>query len=135
MAENKTPPTSPGSTMGGGDCEVLVWEQDYLEVPLQDMPPPGHIIVCHDPKKRLGKITWAVLVSVSEDGYTPAKARGLFWDKDTAIMFANNLAREDELAQLRRTEAKLRGTMKNYTREIERLRGLIARGKDNGDQQ
>lgn len=66
--------------------DILIFDQDYLDIPLQDMK-SGNIIVCHDPQKRLGKTTWGVMIHHEGD----PKAKGLFWDKDQAILFAENM--------------------------------------------
>jgi hypothetical protein len=69
--------------------EYVIFDQDYLEIPFQDYP-VGNLAICHDPQKRLGKITWAV-VKVNTPG-SPPDAYGLFWDKDMAIQFAKTFA-------------------------------------------
>jgi hypothetical protein len=40
--------------------EYVIFDQDWLDVPIQDYP-VGGLAVCHDPQKRLGEITWAVV--------------------------------------------------------------------------
>ena len=74
------------------DKEVVVYDMDYLDIPLQDLPPIGNFIVCKDPQKRLWADTWAVLKVISEGD--PAHALGLFWDKEEALIFANVKAKE-----------------------------------------
>jgi len=76
--------------------QVVIYGVDYLDIPLQDMPPIGHLIVCKDSQKRLQTDTWAVLRTVSDDGVPPAHAIGLFWDKDVAVSFADCLIRGHE---------------------------------------
>ena len=66
-----------------------VFEKDYLDIPLVDMPNKGGVIVCLDPQKRLGAKTWAVLTAVSDEGISPALAKGLFWDREEAEIFAS----------------------------------------------
>ena len=72
--------------------EVVIFDQDYLHIPLQDMPDEGHLIVCHDPQKRLGYVTWAVCLTKSDNGGSPPGGLGLFWDKGKAVFFANAYA-------------------------------------------
>ena len=50
------------------------------------------LAVCHDPQKRLGKVTWAVVHVWCPN--PPPFALALFWDKDEAVKFAE--LREDE---------------------------------------
>lgn len=71
--------------------EILAYDQDYFDIPLQDLPPKRHIIICHDPQRRLGKITYAVIKSVSDNGDILPIALGLFWDQEQAMVFANAL--------------------------------------------
>lgn len=73
---------------------IVKWNKDYLDIPLQDMPPTGTIIIAFDPQKRLGKKTWAVLVAIHDDGLLPADAKGLFWDEEEADRFAKALQQE-----------------------------------------
>jgi hypothetical protein len=44
--------------------EVIIYNSNYLDIPLQDLPVAGNLIVCHDPQKRLNcdniHTTWAV---------------------------------------------------------------------------
>lgn len=76
------------------DKQVVIYDCDYLDIPLQDMPAEGHLMVCLDPKKRLkpNPYTWAVLRTTCDDGYSPAHALGLFWDKEEAIFYAKALS-------------------------------------------
>lgn len=74
--------------------EYLIYNQDYLDIPLQDLPPSGNIIICLDPQHRLVRdATWSVLRTVSDNGDTPPKALGLFWDKEEAIFYAESVSR------------------------------------------
>ena len=70
--------------------KVLIFDQDYLDIHLQDMD-AGSIIVCHDPQKRLNndeyKTTWGVLIHYDNS----PEPKGLFWDKDMAVLFADKL--------------------------------------------
>ena len=68
--------------------QVFDWDVNYLEIPLQDLPDRGHVIVCKDPQKRL---KWAVVISTSEEGNCPPNAKGLFWEKKDALIFARAL--------------------------------------------
>ena len=73
---------------------VLIYDMDFLDIPLQDLPDEeGHAIVCLDPQKRLGEETWAVLKSSTGD-YDYPSPKGLFWDKDMAIKFAETISEE-----------------------------------------
>lgn len=65
---------------------MKIFDMDYLEIPLKDME-HGETIICHDPQNRLGKPTWGVVKHY--EGFP--KPKGLFWDKDQAIIFANAL--------------------------------------------
>ena len=65
--------------------ECVIFDMDWLDIPIQDYP-VGHLVICHDPQKRLGKVTWAVVKCISPEA-TP-KALGLFWDKEEAIRYA-----------------------------------------------
>ncbi len=71
--------------------EYLVFDMDWLDIPLQDLPPVGNLVVCHDPQKRLGAITWAVVEIISED--PPPLAIGLFWEKLEAVRYAKSCIR------------------------------------------
>ena len=71
--------------------KIVKWKIDYLDIPLQDIPPRGSIIICLDPQKRLGKKTWAVLIVESDFNEIPADAKGLFWNEENADIFANAL--------------------------------------------
>ena len=74
------------------------YEQDYLEIPLQDFPDAGDLMVCHDPQNRLGKrsgtITWAVLKCSGGEHGVSAQGLGLFWDVEEALSFAENRPEE-----------------------------------------
>ena len=65
--------------------DIKIFDINYLDIPLCDMN-VDDIIVCLDPQKRLGDETYAVM----EYSLLP-KARGLFWDRDMAILFAKEL--------------------------------------------
>ena len=65
----------------------VIFEKDFLEIPFQDYP-VGNLAICHDPQKRLGEITWAVVKVNPTD--CPPDALGLFWDKSMAIRFAES---------------------------------------------
>ncbi len=67
------------------DLEYVVFDQDWLDVPIQDYP-VGGIAVCRDPQKRLGEITWAVVLV--ENAEPPWLALGLFWNKAVAVRYA-----------------------------------------------
>jgi len=72
--------------------DILIYDQNYLDILLQDFPPKDHVIVCLDPQHRLGKTTWAVLITTGDEPENPSKAMGLFWDKDIAIKAAEALS-------------------------------------------
>ena len=63
---------------------MKVFDKNYLDIPLSDMN-DGEVIVCHDPQNRLGTPTWGV--AIHHEG--APKPKGLFWDKDQAIIFAD----------------------------------------------
>jgi len=69
--------------------EYVIFDQDWLDIPIQDYP-VGGLCVCLDPQKRLGEKTWSVLEVNSSEG--PPNALGLFWDKDMAVWFAETFA-------------------------------------------
>lgn len=71
--------------------EVIIFDQDYLDIPLSDLPDAGHLIVCHDPKGRLNKqaASWAVVRALSDEGGSPPNVLAIFWDKPVAVFFAN----------------------------------------------
>ncbi|MFH1759813.1 MAG: hypothetical protein ABIA63_01805 [bacterium] len=74
--------------------EYLIFDQNYLDIPLQDLPDIGDYVVCKDPQHRLNNSiekneTWAVVEIVGEE--VPPKAHGLFWEKEMAIYFARAL--------------------------------------------
>jgi hypothetical protein len=71
--------------------EVVIFDQDWLDIPIQDYP-IGGLCVCHDPQHRLGRPTWAVL-HVTTD-YGPPDALGLFWKKDEAVLYAEAKGKE-----------------------------------------
>jgi len=66
----------------------ILFDLDYLEIPIIDFPKAGALIICHDPQKRLGPITWAVLRITGSEPEIPSKALGLFWDQSEAKIFA-----------------------------------------------
>ncbi len=80
--------------------DFLTYDMEYLDIPLQDLPPKGCVLVCHDPQKRLGSVTWTVVVTESANGDMPPKALGLFWDEKIAVMFAEAIS-EKELCDVR----------------------------------
>lgn len=68
--------------------EYLVFNSNYLDIPLQDIP-ENHVIICLDPQHRLVKDkTWAVVRTAHNPSDTPPEALGLFWDKGMAEKFA-----------------------------------------------
>ena len=71
--------------------ERVIFDKDFLEIPFKDYP-VGNLAICHDPQRRLGLITWAVVL-VNEPG-SPPDALGLFWDKSNAILFADAMLAE-----------------------------------------
>ena len=73
--------------------KVVTFDQDYLNIPLRDLPDTGNLIVCHDPKGRLNPqaASWAVVRALSDQGAAPPNALAIFWDKAMAIFFANAL--------------------------------------------
>lgn len=73
------------------EMEYVVFDMDWLDIPIQDYP-VGHLVVCHDPQNRLGKITWAVVKVASAE--PPPHAMGLFWDKEEAIRFAKAVCKD-----------------------------------------
>jgi hypothetical protein len=74
--------------------KYLIYDQDYLLIQHQDIPPAGNLIIAHDPQRRLSSaeiyITW-VVVKTMGDGYHLPKMLGLFEDKEMAIFFAEAL--------------------------------------------
>ena len=72
--------------------EYVVYDQDFLDIPFQDYPSVGVLMVCHDPQNRLRdsetSVTWAVVESMGTEN--PPKAWGLFWDRRTAELFAGS---------------------------------------------
>ena len=61
---------------------------NYFDIPFDDMQHGGGILICRDPKHRLGKDkTWAV-VRTHNNKDAPPLALGLFWDEDQAEKFA-----------------------------------------------
>lgn len=72
-------------------CEVVVYDCYYLDIPLQDIPDIGHIIVCKDPQRlHPEKETWVVSRMIGDQGAFP-HALGLFWDKEEAEFYAKAL--------------------------------------------
>ncbi len=68
---------------------IKIFDRDYLDIPLFELS-VGDIVVSHDPQKRLGAITWSVVLVIS--GQFP-EARGLFWEKNDAVNYARTLER------------------------------------------
>lgn len=70
----------------------LVFDCDFLDIPFQDMPEFGWLIVCHDPQKRLGNKTWSVVCASEypEDGIPPTPVC-LCWKEDDAVNIAHRL--------------------------------------------
>jgi len=68
---------------------MKVFEIDYLDIALDDLPPKGEPLVCLDPQKRLGEKTWSVLISEGRNNV--ADAIGLFWNREDAIFLALQL--------------------------------------------
>lgn len=57
-------------------------------------PEPGTLVVMPDIQKRCGENTFCVLEMVDEKvHHDRVEHRGLFWDKETAVMFAYSLIR------------------------------------------
>jgi len=75
--------------------EFLVFDNDYFDIPLQDLS-EDTVIVCHDPQHRCRNAdtdqpySWAV-VQTAHDCELPPTPLGLFWEKDMALTFANVL--------------------------------------------
>lgn len=67
---------------------VLTFEQDFTEIPFQDMEGADYI-VCLDPQERLGAKMWAVIEVTSGGEYKDAQ--GLFWCRSNAELFAESL--------------------------------------------
>lgn len=72
--------------------EYVIFDKDWLDIPMQDYP-VGKIAICHDPPRRLGPITWAVVYVRNSD---PAHPLGLFWDKEEAIRYAEGISEDIE---------------------------------------
>ncbi len=73
----------------------LIYDNNYLDIPLQDLP-ENHVIICLDPQHRLRKDkTWAVVRTAHDPAERPPKALGLFWDKDLAVIFARGLTNDN----------------------------------------
>lgn len=70
--------------------EYVVFNMDWLDIPIQDYP-VGHLAVCHDPQKRLGDPTWAVVHVPAPE--PPPVALGLFWDEAEAIRYAESFTK------------------------------------------
>lgn len=70
---------------------ALTFEQDFTEIPFQDMDGADYI-VCLDSQDRLGRKTWSV-VEVLDGEYVDAL--GLFWCKANAELFAESLCSKD----------------------------------------
>ena len=71
--------------------EYLVFESNYLDIPLQDLP-ENHVIICFDPQHRLGKDkTWSVVRTALNPFDTAPTALGLFWEKKMAKKFAESI--------------------------------------------
>jgi len=73
--------------------EYVIFDQDCLDVPIQDYP-VGNIAICPDPQHRLGNPTWAAVWGLEPQ--LPPKALGLFWDKKEAIRYAKSFESEDD---------------------------------------
>lgn len=85
------------------DKQIVIYDCDYLDIPFQDMPAKGHLMVCLDPQKRIQPDTWAVLITTCDNGeLSPAQALGLFWDKEEAIFYAKALSVRDKNIVLER---------------------------------
>ena len=77
--------------------KYIVFDLDYLDICLEDMPDKDDLIVCRDPQKRLTSLndeTWAVVKAVSDRGGDCPNALALFWDKDVAVKYAKMLCKE-----------------------------------------
>jgi hypothetical protein len=80
--------------------EVIIYNSNYLDIPLQDLPVAGNLIVCHDPQKRLNcdniHTTWAVVETISNKGEVPPRVHGLFGEQKYAVIFAQSVANMDK---------------------------------------
>jgi len=77
-------------------AEYLIFDSNYLDIPLQDIP-ENHVIICLDPQHRIKKDkTWAVVRTAHNPNDTPPKALGLFWDKDMAGIFAKAIPEAED---------------------------------------
>ena len=71
---------------------ILIYDKKWHEIPEQDEPQSGMVYVCLDEQDRLGKEkTWSV--SIMGDGTAEGDTvpQGLFWQKDNAVLFAEEL--------------------------------------------
>lgn len=73
--------------------EYVVFDMDWLDIPIQDYP-VDNLAICHDPQKRLGETTWAVVIARKDP---PPEPLGLFWDKGKAIKFAESFANSGDV--------------------------------------
>lgn len=74
--------------------EYVIYDIDYLDICIQDFPEKDNVMICLDPQKRLGEKTWAVLITTGSEPEIPAKAQGLFWDQERAVIFAEALIKK-----------------------------------------
>ena len=73
--------------------EYLIFNCDYFDIPTQDRPDPGHLVVCHY-WKRFGKM-WMVALQLDEEEDPPRKRLGLFFNQEFAEFFADAYCRKN----------------------------------------
>jgi hypothetical protein len=73
--------------------DYLIFNQDYFDIPFQDMPPPGNLIVCHYPHQGKSEPkVWIVVKVAPYDSDEHLETVGMFWEEKMAVFFANTLS-------------------------------------------
>ncbi len=67
--------------------KIRIYDKLWQHIEQKNWPLPGQIFVCKDPQERLGPDTWGV-AKMSLPHEHDLTNRGLFWQKEDAIVFA-----------------------------------------------
>lgn len=110
--------------------KIKLFEKDYLDIPFSMMS-EDDIIICFDPQKRLGEKTWSVLIYHGPDF---PEAKGLFWEKDDAVNFAEKVRQEDialtaeQKAMVLRLCEEVLDMLPNYNEDYNRFECISCMG-------
>jgi hypothetical protein len=75
--------------------EVVIYDMISTDIPDQDMPPVGHIVVCKDQFERMGPephVVYEVASVCPSTGKAKLEPRGAFGIQENAVIFAKAYA-------------------------------------------